>query len=226
MRCPSRGGIEGLRGIQIQYNTSRLPGQGLCSDLVPSHFPPIVWPLEEGFGALLERGLWSAKTFGLSQKVLMLFKAEARWWFCCWQTCTLDFSCTLRKGWIPHKTLLSASCWLHGCRYTAIISLIFLDAAALCHILPVKGQTSGPRCPFGKCTVCPPRMHCNGGRNILRYERDPNLAETFIHPGLYPGVWCCAARRPELVHGRVATYMGWLLETWLEISVVTLAWKN
>jgi len=25
------------------------------------------------------------------------------------------------------------------------------------------------------------------GRKILLYKREPNLAETFIHPGLYPG---------------------------------------
>lgn len=45
----------------------RLPEQGLCSDLVPSHFPPILQPLEEEIGALLEGGLWSAKTFDFSQ---------------------------------------------------------------------------------------------------------------------------------------------------------------
>lgn len=77
---------------------SLLMWHGFCSDFVPSHFPPILQPLEKGISALLEGGLWSVKTFGFSQKMSMLFKAQAQWWFCCRQARTLDFSVDAEKG--------------------------------------------------------------------------------------------------------------------------------
>lgn len=64
MGCPSPGGTEGRCGIQI---CAGCLGKGCVQTLFFLIFPPVLQPLEEGIGALLEGGLWSAKTFDFSQ---------------------------------------------------------------------------------------------------------------------------------------------------------------
>lgn len=59
MGCPLPGGIEAPWGIQIYVGCL---GKGCVQTLFFLIFPPILQPSEKGIGALLEGGLWSAKT--------------------------------------------------------------------------------------------------------------------------------------------------------------------